>query len=290
MRLQVFHRTQHTYASPVRESFNEVRLQPTNTETQRRHSFILKVLPPTRLTHYLDFNMNCVHMFEIAEPHTELIVEATSVVTTSEQLLPDDAPAAPFSSLVGCERLERCYDYLQPSYYVPLTSEVKAFAQNIGPDDVWLTALALMNKVYSDFEYRPASTTVQTTVVEALRLRHGVCQDFAHVLLGLCRARRIPARYVSGYLYNGPVDQLKGAQASHAWIEVYLPNHGWRGLDPTNNQQVNQRYVKVAVGRDYSDVSPMRGNYRGTAERRLHVEVLVTALDGEPAPLASAPA
>jgi transglutaminase-like putative cysteine protease len=114
---------------------------------------------------------------------------------------------------------------------------------------------------------------------EALRLRQGVCQDFAHVMIGLCRALKIPARYVSGYLYNGPADELKGSQATHAWVDVFLPGLGWRGLDPTNQQPVNGRYVKVAIGRDYADVSPFRGTYRGTANRRLSVDVLVTRLD-----------
>jgi len=99
-------------------------------------------------------------------------------------------------------------------------------------------------------------------------------------MIGLCRALRIPARYVSGYLYNGPADQLKGAQASHAWLEVFLPGHGWIGVDPTNRLRTGERHVKIAVGRDYADVSPLRGTYRGTGERTLHVDVLVTRLDG----------
>jgi transglutaminase-like putative cysteine protease len=100
-------------------------------------------------------------------------------------------------------------------------------------------------------------------------------------MLGMCRALKLPARYVSGYLYNGPADQLKGAQASHAWVEVFVPDTGWCGLDPTNNRAADGHYVKVATGRDYSDVSPVKGTYRGTGSRRLTVEVLVTCLDNE---------
>jgi len=114
---------------------------------------------------------------------------------------------------------------------------------------------------------------------EVLKTRAGVCQDFAHVMLGLCRALKIPARYVSGYLYNGPADQLKGAQASHAWVEVYVPGHGWCGLDPTNNRAADGHYVKVATGRDFADVSPLKGTYRGTAKRELTVDVLVSRLE-----------
>jgi transglutaminase-like putative cysteine protease len=116
-------------------------------------------------------------------------------------------------------------------------------------------------------------------VREVLKTRAGVCQDFAHVMLGLCRALKIPTRYVSGYLYNGPADQLKGAQASHAWVEVYVLGHGWCGLDPTNNRLADGHYVKVATGRDFADVSPLKGTYRGTARRELSVDVLVTRLE-----------
>lgn len=281
MKLQVFHRTRHLYAGSVRESFNETRLQPPDTEGQRRHSFILKVLPTSRLRHYLDFYLNCVHVFEVAEPHNELTVEATSIVTTSQPpVLPDHGQLAPLSSMDACLRMERCYDFLQPTHYVSLTSEVRHFAEEEkGESDAWRLALTLMGKVFREFSYESAATTVNTTVSEVMRLRRGVCQDFAHVMLGLCRARKIPARYVSGYFYNGPVGQLRGAQASHAWVEVFLLEHGWRGLDPTNNQLVDERYVKVAIGRDYADVSPLKGTYRGPVGKQLDVTVLVSLVD-----------
>jgi transglutaminase-like putative cysteine protease len=112
--------------------------------------------------------------------------------------------------------------------------------------------------------------------------RRGVCQDFAHAMIGMLRAIGIPALYVSGYLYNGPRDQLLGAQASHAWCEIFLPGLGWRGLDPTNNQPADERYIKIAVGRDYADVPPLRGHYKGTLDRKLDVEVLVERLDEGP--------
>jgi transglutaminase-like putative cysteine protease len=283
MKLQVFHRTRHLYAGPVRDSFNETRLQPPDIEGQRRHSFILKVLPATRLTHYLDFYLNCVHIFELSEAHQELTVEATSVVTTTDLLaLAEDVPLAPLSSMSACLRMERCYDFLQPSHYVISAPEVRDLAESChGAGDAWILALELMHLVHRDFIYQTAATHVHSTMEEVLRLRRGVCQDFAHVLLALCRARQIPARYVSGYIYNGPAGLLQGAQASHAWVEVFLPERGWHGLDPTNDAQVDGRYVKVAVGRDYADVSPMKGTYRGPADRQLYVDVVVTRLDQE---------
>ena len=282
MKLHVFHRTRFRYATSVQESFNEVRLQPLTFGTQTCHNFLLKVLPTARLSHYLDFYLNYVHLFEVTQPHTELTVEATSTVTTPDApALAAEAHPAPLAKIGECARLDRCYDFLQSSTYVEVGADLWRLALDAtdGQSDAWQAAQAIMRFVHREFRYQPASTHVHTHMREVLLARTGVCQDFAHVMLGLCRAVKIPARYVSGYLYNGPADQLKGAQASHAWVEVYVPGHGWCGLDPTNNRQPDGHYVKVAVGRDYTDVSPLKGTYRGTAKRQLQVEVLVTRLE-----------
>jgi transglutaminase-like putative cysteine protease len=177
--------------------------------------------------------------------------------------------------------LDGCYEFLPPSTYVEITPETETLAQQAAGNesDVWQVAQAIMHTIHRNFHYQPASTNVHTHMREVLKARHGVCQDFAHVMLGFCRALKIPARYVSGYLYNGPADQLKGAQASHAWVEVHVPGHGWCGLDPTNAQPVAGQHVKVATGRDYADVSPLKGTYRGTDRRKMTVEVLVTNLE-----------
>lgn len=291
MKLHIFHRTRFKYATKVRESFNEARLQPVTTGAQVCHSFLLKVLPTSKLSHYLDFYINCVHLFEISEAHTELSVEATSVVSTGNApALPAGATPAPLDTIGECAREERCYDFLQTSTYVEAGPELWRLALDAtdGQADAWQAAQAIMRHINREFRYQPAATHVHTHMREVLKARTGVCQDFAHVMLGLCRALKIPARYVSGYLYNGPAEHLKGAQASHAWVEVYVPGHGWCGLDPTNNRQADGHYVKVAVGRDYADVSPLKGTYRGTAKRQLSVEVLVTRLeDSDPLPAPS---
>ena len=282
MKLQIFHRTRYKYETNVRESFNETRLQPTSSGAQVCHSFLLKVLPTARLSHYLDFYFNCVHLFEVTESHTELNVEATSVVTTGDTpVLPADASPAPLAAIGECLRLERCYDFLQSSTFVESGPELWRLALDAtdGQRDAWQAAQAIMHFIFREFRYQPASTHVHTHMREVLASRSGVCQDFAHVMLGLCRALKIPARYVSGYLYNGPADQLKGAQASHAWIEVYMPGIGWCGLDPTNDRLADGHYIKVATGRDYADVAPLKGTYRGTARRQLSVDVLVTRLE-----------
>jgi transglutaminase-like putative cysteine protease len=282
MKLQVYHRTHYRYAAPVRESFNEARLRPVTADGQVCQTFMLKVLPATRLSHHLDFLNNYVHVFDVSEPHAELMVEATStVITSGERVLDPDQPSTPLTEMRSLGLKEGCHDFLQPSRFVDPADRTLPMAEEIaaGLSDAWAVAQNVMRHVHRDFEYKPASTHVHTPMSEVIANHCGVCQDFAHVTIGLCRTLGIPARYVSGYLYNGPVDQLRGAQASHAWVEVYLPQLGWRGLDPTNGQQPDDRYVKIATGRDYSDVSPLRGTYRGTPQRKMTVDVLVSALE-----------
>ncbi len=282
MKLHVLHRTRYTYGAPVRESFNEARLKPTDGGGQVCHSHLLKVVPPTRLSHYLDFYLNVVHLFELPQQHKELLVESTATVTTPDvPALAADARNTPLAEMGVCAQQERCYDFLQSSTYVSSNADLWKLALDAtaGRADAWQAAQGIMGHVHREFEYQPDTTHSHTHVDDVLKLRAGVCQDFAHVMLGMCRALKIPARYVSGYLYNGPADELKGAQASHAWVEVYLPGTGWHGLDPTNDRLADGHYVKVAVGRDYADVPPVKGTYRGTGKRTLDVEVLVTRLD-----------
>lgn len=284
MKLQVTHRTRYTYASPVRESFNEVRLQPVTNEHQVCESFLLKVLPAAKLSHYSDFHANVIHFFELPSPHATLLVESTAKVTTRPITVDPSTSPVPMSRLPECRRTERCFDFLQGSTHVEASPEAWRMALDItaGLQDIWQAACAIMGHIHSKFTYTPSVTCVHTHMRDVLSDRQGVCQDFAHVMIGLCRAIQIPALYVSGYLYNGPRDQLLGAQASHAWCEIFLPGLGWRGLDPTNNQPADERYIKIAVGRDYADVPPLRGHYKGTLDRKLDVEVLVERLDEGP--------
>lgn len=278
MKLHLTHRTRYEYSAPVIESFNETRLQPTSADGQLCHSFILKVLPSTRLSHYLDFYLNCVHFFEIPEPHAFLTIESSSTVSTLSHALPLDHSTVPMDSLRQCASMEECYDFLHSSKHVEIDATVWRLAvdASIGSADVWLTSVQIMRFIHGNFGYSPETTTVQTPIHDVIDHRRGVCQDFTHVMIGMCRSIGIPARYVSGYLYNGPRDELQGAQASHAWCEVYIPTLGWRPLDPTNNQPADERYIRVAVGRDYADIVPVQGRYRGAGTKKMTVEVSVT--------------
>ena len=272
MKWEILHRTQYHYASPVTDSFNEVRLHPVSDEWQQVNDFLLKVLPATRLRHHRDFYSNVVHHFDIPEPHRVLLVESFLHVTTKSHppLSPADKPF-PLARIGEASREPRIFDFLQESRFVDLAPETWKLALDAieGATDTWQAALAMMRFIRARLKYESKSTHVHTHMSDVLRDNRGVCQDFAHVMLGLCRTLKIPALYVSGYLAS------EIASATHAWVEVLIPGIGWRGLDPTHNRQVDETYVKIAVGRDYADVPPVTGNYRGTTDRKMEVTVKI---------------
>lgn len=274
MKWEILHRTQYAYASPVSESFNEVRLHPVSDEWQQVNDFLLKVLPATRLRHHRDFYSNMVHHFDIPEPHRMLLVESFLHVTTkSPPLLAVTETPFPLGRIGEAAREARVFDFLQESRFVDMSPETWRFALDAiaGAVDTWQAALAIMRFIHGRTKYEPKSTNVHTHMSDVLKVRRGVCQDFAHVMLGLCRAVKIPALYVSGYLAT------ETASATHAWVEVLIPGIGWRALDPTNNRQTDETYVKIAVGRDYADVPPVTGNYKGTTDRKMEVSVKIKA-------------
>jgi transglutaminase-like putative cysteine protease len=242
---------------------------------QTVESFILKVLPASRLTHSQDLFSNQISRFEITEPHTSLLVQAQSRVNTHPPApLPATEKLGSMAALQTLSNFENRHDYLQASRFVGLSPEAWKLAVDAihGQDDAWLAVVALMEFVFGFLKYESYSTHVHTHMTEVIKDRRGVCQDFAHLLIGLCRALKIPARYVSGYLAT------EKASATHAWVEVFIPGHGWRGLDPTHNRQIGETYVKIGHGRDYSDVPPISGNYHGTRELKMTVTVKITAV------------
>lgn len=275
MKWEILHRTQYTYASPVRESFNEVRLQPFSDETQTVNHFLLKVLPTARLRHHHDFYSNVVHHFEIPEPHASLLVESQLRVTIRPKpALEASATPWPLAKISEAQRAARIFDFLQESRFVDLSPESWRLTMDAtqGVTDTWQAALAIMKWLNVNLKYLSYSTNVHTHMREVLRERCGVCQDFAHVMIGMCRVLKIPALYVSGYLAT------ETASATHAWLEVFIPGIGWRALDPTHNRQTDATYIKIGVGRDYADVPPVTGNYKGTLERKMNVTVKVQQL------------
>jgi len=273
MKWEIFHSTRYDYLSAVRDSVNNVCLQPMPVPEQTVELFILKVLPASQLTHSHDLFSNRISRFEIIEPHSYLLIEAQSRVTTHPPVpLPASEKLCSFAEIQTVPNIESWFDFLQASRFVGLSPEAWKLALDAtqGLDDAWLAALALMDFVFGYLKYEPYSTHVHTPMAEVMKDRRGVCQDFAHLLIGLCRALKIPARYISGYLAT------EKASATHAWVEVFIPGHGWRGLDPTHNCQIGETYVKIGHGRDYADVPPVSGNYHGTRERKMTVAVKIT--------------
>jgi transglutaminase-like putative cysteine protease len=275
MKYDILHRTRYIYISPARDSFNDVRLEPPSIPEQTVESFSLRVEPEAKLDRYTDFYSNLVHHFEIPAPHNSLLIESRLKVETRwPEAIAEDAELCPMEKLDDALDAERCFDFLQSSRYIEL--EVDAWKLAIDAmgerKDVWQTARALMKFTHEYLKYEPNSTHVHTHMRDVIKDRRGVCQDFAHFLIGLCRCVKIPARYVSGYLAT------EIASATHAWMEIYIPKTGWRALDPTHNCQINETYVKIGHGRDYGDVPPVSGNYRGTLERKMEVEVRINAV------------
>jgi transglutaminase-like putative cysteine protease len=265
VRLRVVHTTRLRYDAPVREAFTELRLRPLDAGGQRCLSFDLETHPKAEVFHYRDRHGNDVRHFGSLAPHPELVVAATSEVLTPDGF--GDAEAA-------LNPLDR-HDYLAPTAYAPDGETIRAFAAlHALPGRPLDTAIALLAAIHGGLRYAPGSTDVHTTAAEALAQGEGVCQDFAHLMLAACRSLDIPGRYVSGYLHTTG----DGGSASHAWVDVFIAGVGWVSLDPTHNAAQTARYVRVAVGRDYAEVPPTRGVYKGDAAETLEVDVRVEPL------------
>jgi transglutaminase-like putative cysteine protease len=273
MRVAISHTTVFEYDVEVVESVVDARLGPRTDEDQRWDRFDLRTAPLSAARRYRDGFENAAWLLSVAKPHRSFSVTTVSEVMT---LLADPfQPPAVTPSPLDPGALA---DHLRPTPLVPLDPASRALAEPHRPADgesAFTSAQQLMHLVHERFTYRPDVTTVATAVPEVLRSGSGVCQDLAHVLLSLLRSNGIPARYASGYIVtgHGPAAPRLGAGASHAWVEAFTATHGWRGFDPTNDVLASEHHVKMAIGRDYRDVPPTRGTYRGDASERLTVTV-----------------
>ncbi len=281
MRYRIAHRTAYTYAEPVHESFNEVRLRPVSDTAQNCLDFNLAIDPPATVIAFRDYYGNVVHDFGVPYLHDHLTIEATCDVVTfagdDEPLAgprgTDDDRSPPLAALTADPLLaDEHAEFLTPSDYVQLEPASGDLTRALLATDPAATAYGFFRRagasIRERFEYRVGVTTVRSTVADLIAGGSGVCQDFAHLLIAVCRHAGLPARYVSGYLGDVPL-----SSASHAWAEAFVPPYGWVGLDATLGAPCTGRHVKVAVGRDYADVSVVRGTYRGGAEARLEVTV-----------------
>ena len=284
-RYHLLHVTEFVYDGPVSESYNEVRLRTMHDDNQSCLSFRLSTVPASPAFSYRDALGNWVHQVNVLPVHSKLRVQAESVVLTH-----DATATTSFMQLSELEQRqeelqEEFYDMLAASTYVPhlpelspLIAEAEARCDATVAGFAWRASIL----IHERFQYVKGATHVNSSISDSLLLGAGVCQDFAHLLLGVLRKRGIPARYVSGYLVpqskDNPAAKLEeviGGQASHAWAEAYIPDADWTPLDPTLGKPVGMRHVRVAYGRDYSDVAPVRGVYKGHAGQRLSVDVSV---------------
>ena len=275
--LAVRHRTVFRYAGAVRNSVNTLHLEPRDFRFQRKLSAFIKVIPATRLRCFDDLFGNVTHHFELGSAHERLEIESLVKVRNLPLYITDRGYSDGLSYYDDPSIRERCWQYLLESRRVSLPPEIwrQALDLTMAENSVFKKASAIMRWIYVEFTYEPGTTDVETHLEQAFALRKGVCQDFTHVMIGMCRSSGLPARYASGYILTGGGESLVGTQASHAWCEVYLPETGWIGFDPTNAVLADQRYVKIAVGRDYADVAPVQGSYMGGAGCRMEVEVSV---------------
>ena len=279
-RFSVKHRTEFHYSNWITGNSNTLHLEPRDFLFQKTLGSVVKVFPPTRLLRFSDLFRNVAHVYEIKSQHRRMVVESDIRVQNLPLIVPNDGYSGGMEFYKSSQNTEHFREFLQESRWVSIPPEVWRQAIDLTQEKlpVFEKAAAIMRWIFAEFSYQPGVTDAETHLEAVFFQRKGVCQDFAHVMLGMCRAVGIPARYASGYIYTGGKDTLVGDQASHAWCEVFLPETGWIGFDPTNAVLADDRYIKVAIGRDYGDVAPIQGSFRGKAECTMTVTVQVKLL------------
>lgn len=289
MKLAIFHQTSYTYEGKAENSVNEIRLTPRTDFRQSCVKHSITIEPEAELFSYEDYFGNVVHAFTVNKPHSELIIKAQSTMVNHDVSQNDFSllPLEKEIEIVKSESFQSTFaEFLIGTSYTLFTDEIKNYTRTL-PDiessaGIYQLLKEISETIYTSFTYDPTATNVHTTVTETIKLKRGVCQDFAHLMITVCRMKGIPARYISGYHYIGDLqgNHADYTQASHAWVEAYVPGIGWVGFDPTNNGLMDWRYVKVGHGRDYNDIVPVKGVYNGTAKQTLTVDVDVRLLKG----------
>jgi transglutaminase-like putative cysteine protease len=283
-KFKIRHLTHYVYEGPVRDSANQIMLYPLRDEFVDVLSQDIRVSGDPSISIHQDYFGNDVGTFTQSPPHQELIIDSRLDVVTRPRPLPTDPLADTWESIIQLKNSMEFMDFVTIENFASI-GEIRAVvdAQNKQAPLPLELAQQLCAYVNQNFSYKKGITTVESTVDEVWTLKSGVCQDFAQILLVMLRLKMIPARYVSGYICPN-TNAMRGEGATHAWVEVYMPSTGWFGLDPTNNCFVNENHVRLAVGRNFTDCSPVRGTYRGAFEHTLDVEVTVSYEDGNKTP------
>jgi transglutaminase-like putative cysteine protease len=281
MRYRITHTTLYTYEAPVSQCLNEVRLTPRSLPNQTVYDCAFDVQPqPVSFGNRKDFFGNEVTTFSVFERHEKLTATATSIVEVS----PIEAPSSPtirweqardVIAKTADDQLLDPFQFLFDSPFVATSRELAEYARPSFPAGRPLVEAItdFSHRIHDEFKYEPKSTSIEMPLIDVLEERRGVCQDFAHVMIGGLRSLRLAARYVSGYIRSG--GRVQGAQASHAWVSAYVPNSGWWSFDPTNDVMPSEGHITVAWGRDYGDVTPVKGVTLGGGGQVVDVSVFV---------------
>ncbi len=277
------HITKYRYSKPIYESVMQLYMQPRTENMQHCFSFEVTTTPRAHPLPYRDYLGNMVHSFNVPGSHTALTITTRAVVSVqSPPALPDALSPDAWEAL---DTQATAADYWDALAQTPLTQPTDLLDQLANEfdarrrDDPLTVIRQLNSQLYEYMAYRPETTRVDSPIDEALANRAGVCQDFSHILLSLLRKIGVPCRYVSGYIAHQQGKDRSAEDATHAWVEAFLPGLGWIGFDPTNNVVAGDHHIRVAIGRDYSDVPPSRGVFKGDATSELNVAVRVTQIE-----------
>jgi transglutaminase-like putative cysteine protease len=299
---EVSHRTIYDYAQTVSISLHLLHLLPRQCPHQSCGETALEVTPAPSVRHEgRDYFGNPINFVTIQQGHRRLVLHALSFIDVTVPVVPEPGATPPWEEVAARLASDRSAETLEAlehrfaSPYTPIEPELEAYARASFTERRPLLEAArdLTRRIFEDFKYDSGSTSVGTPIGEAFRNRHGVCQDFAHIEIACLRALGLAARYVSGYLLTRPPEgkeKLVGSDASHAWVSLWVPAHGWVDLDPTNDLIPKDEHVTLAWGRDYGDVSPVQGVMFGGSEHRVSVAVDVTPLESGLFPVARRPA
>jgi len=288
MRYRINHTTSYSYSEPASLSQNELYLQPKQTTWQHVEKWQLTISPePNYLRQREDYFGNTLQLFMIQHPHDKLVIAATSIVDTTTPITPAADTTPGWENVAQRLHQHASITDLQASQYrhasplTMITPEIENYARLSFPPHhpILLGAIHLMGRIFHEFSYDKNATTIDTPVDRVLTEKKGVCQDFSHLMISCLRSLGLAARYVSGYLETQPPpgkQKLEGADASHAWLSVYIPDTGWVDLDPTNNLIPGKQHITLAWGRDYGDVTPVKGVVMGGGLHTMSVTVDVS--------------
>ena len=286
VRYCIKHTSRYVYSSPVSKSAMTLCFRPREDDGQSLLSFEIETIPAISLTSETDYFGNIKHYLIIHQPHEMLEITALSTVEPCLKApLPESLAPETWAEIQAWRDSVEYWDFMHPSRFARSCPELSNFMSGHGLDkaegDPLSALVRLSGTVYEAFQYVPGSTSAVSPIEHILESGKGVCQDYAHVMISIARSWGVPSRYVSGYLYvEDDAGRPIPAAAGHAWVECRLPGLGWVGFDPTNNWIVGSQHVRVAVGRDYHDVAPTRGIFRGGGGTRLEVEVRMESIPG----------